>query len=121
MAHYVQFESNDGRSFLVEIEGVPDLVAKGPVSVGVADTAKEVIIPAVKKIEAVWDVAVVNVQSFLAKMRSFANETFPEPDEMELCFGIKATGEGNVAIAKAGLEASYTVKLVWKKKESTTS
>jgi hypothetical protein len=34
---------------------------------------------------------------------------------MEISFGLKATGEaGNVAIGKAGSEANFTVKLVWK-------
>jgi len=36
--------------------------------------------------------------------------------EMEVSFGIKATGElSNFAVGKVGLEANYQVKLIWKK------
>jgi hypothetical protein len=41
-------------------------------------------------------------------------------DEVEITFGLKATGEiGNniFAVGKAGVEANYTVTLKWKKKE----
>jgi hypothetical protein len=34
---------------------------------------------------------------------------------LEISFSLKATGElGNVAVGKAGGEANYNVKLVWK-------
>ena len=40
------------------------------------------------------------------------------PDEAEVTFGLKATGElGNFAIAKASAEANYTVKMTWKREE----
>ncbi len=40
------------------------------------------------------------------------------PDEVEITFGLKASGElGSLVIAKAGVEASYSVKLTWKKAE----
>ena len=41
-------------------------------------------------------------------------------DEVEVTFGLKATGEiGNYifAVGKAGMEANYTVTLKWRKKE----
>ena len=38
------------------------------------------------------------------------------PDEVEVTFGLKASGElGNLVVAKAGVEASYSIKLKWKK------
>jgi hypothetical protein len=38
------------------------------------------------------------------------------PDELEVTFGLKATGEvGNIAIAKGGGEANFTIKLSWKR------
>lgn len=45
-------------------------------------------------------------------------------DEVEVTFGLKATGEvGNYifAVGKAGVEANYTVTLKWKKKEEKSS
>ena len=42
------------------------------------------------------------------------------PDEVEVTFGLKATGEvGNFAMAKVGTEASCTVTLTWKRKEES--
>jgi len=41
-----------------------------------------------------------------------------KPDEVEITFGLKASGElGSLVIAKAGVEANYSVKLTWKKAE----
>jgi hypothetical protein len=41
------------------------------------------------------------------------------PDEVEITFGLKASGElGSLVVAKAGVEASYSVKLTWKKAEA---
>jgi hypothetical protein len=41
------------------------------------------------------------------------------PDEVEITFGLKASGElGSLVVAKAGIEASYSVKLTWKKPEA---
>jgi len=44
----------------------------------------------------------------------------PDPsDEVKVTFGLQATGEvGNFAVAKVGTEASYTVKLTWKREET---
>lgn len=41
-----------------------------------------------------------------------------QPDEVEICFGLKAGAEAGSTfwgLAKASGEASYTVKLVWKR------
>jgi hypothetical protein len=38
------------------------------------------------------------------------------PDQIEIAFGIKATGEvGNLAVGKVSGDANYTVKLTWTK------
>jgi hypothetical protein len=38
------------------------------------------------------------------------------PNEVELTFGLKATGEfGNIAIAKVGGEATFEIRLLWTK------
>ena len=40
------------------------------------------------------------------------------PDEMEVMFSLKASGElGNIAVGKGGAEANYSVRLKWKKEE----
>jgi len=40
----------------------------------------------------------------------------PQPEEAEITFGIKGNGEaGNLAVAKVGAEASYTVRILWRR------
>ena len=43
------------------------------------------------------------------------------PDELELTFGVKATGKVNWVVAKAETEGNFGVKLVWKKPSETSS
>ncbi|MBM9519870.1 hypothetical protein JWG39_08575 [Desulforhopalus vacuolatus] len=38
------------------------------------------------------------------------------PDEIEVCFGVKLTGEAGVVFAKAGSEGAFQIKLKWKTK-----
>jgi len=117
MARYVKFETVDGNNVLVQIEDGSELVPKGPVRAGISKIAEDVIIDATQKFEDVWDVAYHNVRAFWNQIERFAGDSFEKPDEVELTFGLKATGEGTMAIAKAGIEASYDVKLVWKKEK----
>jgi hypothetical protein len=49
---------------------------------------------------------------FADTMTSVAKEA--RPDEMEMTFGIKMSAESGWVIAKAGGEANFEVKLVWK-------
>jgi hypothetical protein len=57
-----------------------------------------------------------NAAAFVQSVREM-----PEPpDEVELAFGLAVTGEvGNAAVCKAGGQANYNVKLVWKGLRST--
>jgi hypothetical protein len=55
-----------------------------------------------------------NAQALIDKVKQLSDP----PDEVEVAFGLKATGElGNLAVAKVGAEANYTVKLTWKREE----
>lgn len=52
-----------------------------------------------------------NTEAFIQSVHSLSEL----PDQMEVSFGCKVTGEvGNIAIAKGGGEANYTIKLSWK-------
>lgn len=121
MAYYVRFQTAADEFVLVEIEpttvmedeGSP-LVSKGPVQAGISDRAKDVVINAQRKLDEAWDVAYHNIKSFLTRIQELTAEQLEKPDEIELSFGLKATSAGNMAVAKAGIEASYNVKLVWK-------
>ena len=54
----------------------------------------------------------LNVRAFLAA----ADALEKPPAEMEITFGLKATGEvGNLAVGKVAGESNYQVKMVWRR------
>jgi len=122
MAHYIQFETEDGGTILVEVaevEGEEQAEAGGVVKAGVKEgaekKAKEVIERADKSFEDGLEVVRYNANAFIKKLKTGLVDP---PDEVEIAFGLKATGKvGNFAIAEAGIEANYTVKLTWKREE----
>ncbi len=118
MARYIQYQTADGGTVLVEVDDqADDLVPKGGVvqaglvGEAVGDTIKEVG----TKFEDAMDAVRQNAQTIIDKVRGGLTDP---PDEVEVVFGLKATGEvGNFAVAKAGVEANYSVKMTWKREE----
>lgn len=122
MAYYVEFETEEGGTILVEVAeaGREEKVeAGGLVKAGLPDEVKkkgkEIIDQAEKSFEDGLEVVRYNANAFIKKLKSGLVDP---PDEVEITFGLKATGKaGNFAIAEAGVEANYTVKLTWKREE----
>jgi hypothetical protein len=119
MARYIQYQTADGGTVLVEVEGeAGDAVPKeGVVKAGrrvgeaVQDAVEEVQI----KFEDAMEVVRRNAATIISKVKEGLVDP---PDEVEVTFGLKATGElGNFAVAKAGAEANYSVKMTWKREE----
>lgn len=122
MAHYIQFETEDGGTILVEVAEVEreeKAEAGGLVKAGLTDEVKkkgkEIVNHAEKSFEDGLEVVRYNANAFIKKLK---RGLVDPPDEVEITFGLKATGKaGNFAIAEAGFEANYTVKLTWKQEE----
>jgi len=114
MTDYIQFTTEDGATILVEAAAEADAYRSGVVRAGLKDKAGETIAQAKASFEEGLEVIRHNARAFIKKVRDLPDP----PDEMEVTFGLKATGEvGNFAVAKVGTEASYTVKLTWKREE----
>ncbi|MGB3510645.1 MAG: CU044_2847 family protein [Microcoleaceae cyanobacterium] len=110
--NYVQYVTEDG-FFLVEVDEKSEICSEedGVIKAGLDDKVEEVIYSLQMKFEDALDVVNYSARAFAKKIRSL-----PEtPDEMELTFGLKATGKGALVVAQAGVEANFNVKLVWKK------
>ena len=109
--NYVQYATDDG-AFLVEVDGKSEASSQdGVIKAGLDDKIEETIYALQVKFEDALNVVHYSAKAFAKKVRSL-----PEaPDEMELTFGLKATGEGALVVAKAGVEANFNIKLTWKK------
>jgi hypothetical protein len=117
MPSYIAFETEDGRTVLVEVEEQEVRPPRGGVSKAglkeVKDWVQTHIARANTKLdEAVQNAVKENVRPFVRTARDLAKET--EAVEMEVTFGLVMTGEvGNVAVGKAGAQSNYTVTLKW--------
>jgi len=113
MANYIQFTTVDGSTILVEVTE-EETYQPGVVKAGLGEKVHEAVVQAQATFEDGLEVVRRNAAAFIEKVRSLSDP----PDEVEVTFGLKATGElGNFAVAKAGAEANYTVKLTWKREE----
>jgi hypothetical protein len=111
VTHYIQFTTEDGSTILVEA-AEEEAYQPGVVKAGLKDKVQGAVVQAQATFEDGLEVVRRNAAAFIKKVRSLSDP----PDEMEVTFGLKATGElGNFAVAKAGAEASYTITLKWKR------
>ncbi len=111
MTNYIQFETEDGATILVE---AAEADQTGLVKAGLRGKTEETIAQAKATFEEGLEMVRHSAKAFMKKVRDLPDP----PDEVEVSFGLQATGEvGNFAVAKVGTEASYTVTLTWKRQE----
>jgi hypothetical protein len=114
MVSYIRFTASDGRTVLVEVEGAETASAPGGVvKAGLKDRAQGAMAETQDAFEAALQRAIrFNAQAVIKAVDGMDHR----PDEVEVSFGLEATREaGNFAVAKAGGEANYAVKLAWKR------
>jgi hypothetical protein len=109
MPRFIKYELEDGGVLYVE---APEKEKKSGL-VSASRDGDDAVVDAEERFEKAIDSVRASANTLLTKLQNLAER----PDEMEVTFGLKASGElgGNFFIAKAGTEASYTVKLAWKK------
>jgi hypothetical protein len=113
MAKYVEFPLDGGGTILIETPDEPDKPKSGFVRSGIEGPTQE------------WaDKAQRSFNHSITGVRQSAEELVNQlsalsPDEMEVNFSLKATGElgGNLVIAKLGGEVNYSVTLKWRKED----
>jgi len=109
MSRYVEFTLPDGSTVIIESDEPETEPVKATRGGDIAERARETFEQAA---ESARKAALV----ILDKVRGLHDS----PDEIEITFGLKASGElGNLVVAKSGVEASYSVKLTWKKTEAS--
>ena len=113
MARYIEFTTNEGESLLIEVDEQEISPPQGVTKAGLFDRpGTDVVAAATRFDDAVRAIVGQNVDSFTRAVTQLKKP----PDEVELLFALKATGEvGNFAIAKVGGEANFTIRLSWKR------
>ncbi len=109
MAQYIEFPTKNGDTILIEVEEVK---APGIRKAGISP--EELVERADKTFEQAIGSLRASAQAIVRTVSGLAQP----PDELEVTFGLKIAGEVNaLAVAKAGGDATYTVKMTWKRKE----
>ena len=118
--YYIQFTTEDGNEFLVEAdEGAVSEEATSPEEMEKAGILKKaagktIVFAQTSFEQAIGNIIKYNVKAILQAVRDLAAED--QPKSMEATFGLKATAEvGNAAVARAGSEVNYTIKLTWER------
>jgi|SRR5215813_7018272 len=108
---YLSFDAG-GSSVLVEVAPQETVSAPGIVKAGVGERLKEGLAQAqVGFGDALTRLIDVNAGAFVRAVKRLKDV----PDEIEVQFSIKATGElGNLAVGKLAGDANYSVKLTWR-------
>jgi hypothetical protein len=100
VSQVVTYEVDDRTTVRLEIDPAQGFQPAGPGEI--AGRIREAITPAVEAAKAVLD-----------KVK----ET--RPDEIEVKFGVKASGQATWLVAKAATEGNFEVTLTWKRKQDT--
>jgi hypothetical protein len=115
MTNYLRFASEEGEAadVFVEVDAAEDLPVAGEQNAGLRQWRGQAVVAAQSGFEqAVRQAVSLNVGAFLAA----ADALEKPPAEMEITFGLKATGEvGNLAVGKVAGESNYQVKMLWRR------
>lgn len=109
MSHYLEFTLPDGSTVVIESDEPPRPSAEGVVK------ASRGIVEVTRQASETFEQAIENARKAALLIVNKLRGLHDSPAEVEVTFGLKASGElGTLVVAKAGVEASYTVKLTWK-------
>lgn len=112
MPRYVEFPLEDGGVIL--IESADDKKAGTGFVRGAANSDEGVADKAAHSFDQAVDNIRKSANTLVSKLRGLSEP----PDEMEINFSLKASGEvGSLFVAKGGAEASYNVSLRWRRED----
>jgi hypothetical protein len=120
VSRYIEFSTDtSGLTILVETDQDEVVASPGVEKAGLfprkAENSTTVAVAKVSFGEAVQRVVTENAKALTDAIKQLAEA----PAEVEMKFALKATGEaGNIAIARVGGEATFELRLLWKKQEA---
>lgn len=108
MTRYIEFELMEGGTVIIEAE------EESVGGVVTASSSGELV----QKAKDSFDDAIEHVRGAAGIIVKKFRDLSDPPDEMEVSFGLKASGElGNIVVGKGGIEANYTVTIKWKREK----
>ena len=110
MSSIVEFPLDAGGTVLVDVDEVARI---GSVRRGIAPS--ELITRADQSVEAAFARVKPAAAALVADLRSVADP----PDQIEVTFGIKLSGELGAVIAKTAAEANFSVRLSWSRQQAS--
>jgi hypothetical protein len=113
LSYFIEFPTEtDGLTILIEADAAEVQPPPGVEKAGLLPRRRESIAVATERFDiAIRRVVKENVSALTDAVKDLA----VAPSEVELTFGLKATGEfGNIAVAKVGAEATFEIRLLWK-------
>lgn len=108
MSKLIKYTLPDESSILVEVEDTRG--GTSPVSRG-----ERLVEQANQTFEEALDTVRPATETIISKLRGLS----VSPDEVEVKFSIKFTGESNVVIAKTAIEGNFEIKIKWTRQESS--
>ncbi len=115
MSKIIMFEMESGSVVYVEIEETATARSKVE-KTGIADGERAVIKAQKKFTDAIEPIREV-AESILSKITNLSEA----PDDLEVHFGLKANAQLGMVVASGSVEANYTVKLHWSRKDKKQS
>jgi hypothetical protein len=110
MSSYLEFETGDGATILVEVDELPATDSPG---VAKAPWRGEAAVDSARR--SFTDAMESTINTVATAAHEAIERLARSPSEVELTFALKATGEvGNFAIAKIGGEANFGIRLIWR-------
>ena len=111
MKRLISYSLASGGNVVIEVEEP----AGGPVTRGLHPS--EVVETVGNTFEAAIEAIKPAVLAVASKLRNFADA----PEDLEVEFGLKFTGQAGAFIASASTEAQFRVKMVWKGKPAMSA
>lgn len=113
MSSYLEFETGDGATILIEVDELSATDSPG-VAKGAPWRRSEAAVDSARK--TFTDAMESAIDTVAAAAHEAIERLARSPNEVELTFALKATGEvGNIAIAKIGGEANFGIRLIWRR------
>jgi Trypsin-co-occurring domain 1 len=111
---YLRFDPGTSESILVEVDA-SEIVPSGVEKAGLRNVLRGATGAVAAAESSLEDAVAAGIERVAEAFQTAVGRLSAPPSEVEVTFGLKVTGEaGNIAIGKAGAEANFQVRMIWK-------